>query len=102
MVLQLHPALPSDAPRIATIHLKAFNSNPLLHAQFPTPASLAARASNRARETAHEIENEKDGKAVWVVRDTEAEEGEEVEEKAVEEEENPEKEVQDTGRCSPR
>ncbi len=32
----------TDAPRIAAIHLAAMSSNPLLHAQFPTPSSLAA------------------------------------------------------------
>lgn len=32
----------TDAPRIAAIHLAAMSSNALLHAQFPTPASLAA------------------------------------------------------------
>ncbi|KAK3905193.1 acyl-CoA N-acyltransferase [Staphylotrichum tortipilum] len=32
----------SDAPRIAAIHLAAMHTNPLLHAQFPTAASLAA------------------------------------------------------------
>lgn len=32
--------LEADAPRIAEIHLAAMGSNPLLHAQFPTPDSL--------------------------------------------------------------
>lgn len=34
-------ARPADAPRIAEIHLAAMDANPLLHAQFPSPASLA-------------------------------------------------------------
>ncbi|KAL5313868.1 hypothetical protein ACEPPN_018291 [Leptodophora sp. 'Broadleaf-Isolate-01'] len=77
MVLQLRPASPSDADRIATIHLAAFNTNPLLHAQFPTPASLAALRTILAQETLHAIQNRQDAKAILVVRDTELEGGEE-------------------------
>ncbi|KAH9212641.1 hypothetical protein DL95DRAFT_391363, partial [Leptodontidium sp. 2 PMI_412] len=77
MVLQLRPASPSDADRIATIHLAAFNSNPLLHAQFPTPASLAALQTILAQETLHAIQNRQNAKAILVVRDTELEGGEE-------------------------
>lgn len=36
------PAKREDAIRIADIHLLAMQSNPLLHAQFPTPESKAA------------------------------------------------------------
>ncbi|KAH7330224.1 hypothetical protein BKA65DRAFT_404889 [Rhexocercosporidium sp. MPI-PUGE-AT-0058] len=76
MVLQLHPAKPSDADRIATIHLAAFNDNPLLHAQFPTPSSLTALHSILALETQHAIQHAQDAKAILVVRDTEREGGE--------------------------
>ncbi|KAG4435026.1 hypothetical protein IFR05_009482 [Cadophora sp. M221] len=76
MVLKLHPASPSDADRIATIHLAAFNSNPLLHAQFPTPASLVSLHTILAQEALRAIQNGQDAKAILVVRDTELEGGE--------------------------
>jgi hypothetical protein len=73
MVLQLLPASPSDADRIATIHLEAFDDNPLLHAQFPTPASLKALLLIISGETLHAIQNAQDAKAIFVVKDTELE-----------------------------
>lgn len=36
--LSLRTAIPEDASRIAEIHMAAFGSNAMLHAQFPTPA----------------------------------------------------------------
>ena len=71
MVLQLLPASPSDADRIVKIRLEAFADNPLLHAQFPTPASLAALQIILSRETLHAIENAQDTRANLVVKDTE-------------------------------
>lgn len=38
--IQICSPSPTDAARIADIHLAAMDSNPLLHVQFPTPASL--------------------------------------------------------------
>lgn len=73
MVLQLLPASPADADRIVRIRLEAFADNPLLHAQFPTPASLAALETILSRETLHAIQNAQDAKANLVVKDTELE-----------------------------
>ncbi|KAI5925308.1 putative GNAT family acetyltransferase [Camillea tinctor] len=42
--LSLSPASPTDAPRIAAIHLSAFSRNAMLHAQFPSAAVRAALA----------------------------------------------------------
>ncbi|TVY48582.1 Allophanate hydrolase [Lachnellula occidentalis] len=74
MVLQLSDAAPEDVDRIASVHLSAFDSNFLLHAQFPTPASLAFLHSILCQELLHAIQNAQTaGKAVVIVRDTEAE-----------------------------
>jgi hypothetical protein len=74
MVLQLSDAAIGDVDRIASMHLAAFDSNVLLHAQFPTPESLAALYSLLSQEMLHTIQNaQAAGKAVMVVRDTEAE-----------------------------
>ncbi|TVY42845.1 Allophanate hydrolase [Lachnellula subtilissima] len=74
MVLQLSDAAPEDVDRIASVHLSAFDSNVLLHAQFPTPASLAFLHSLLSQELLHTIQNvQTAGKAVMVVRDTDAE-----------------------------
>ena len=74
MVLQLSDAAVEDVDRIASVHLSAFDSNVLLHAQFPTPASLAFLHSLLSQELLHTIQNvQAAGKAVMVVRDTEAE-----------------------------
>ncbi|CZS90528.1 related to DUR1,2-urea amidolyase [Rhynchosporium graminicola] len=78
MVLELQPALPSDSDRIATIHLLAFDSNPLLHAQFPTPASLTALHSILRQETLHAIQNTKDTNAILIVKDTNLEKQEQI------------------------
>ncbi|KAK0104583.1 hypothetical protein ONS95_004869 [Cadophora gregata] len=78
MVLQLLPASPLDADRIATIHLQAFDGNPLLHAQFPTSASLKALRSILSQETLHAIQNSQDSKAILVVKDAELEVNEQV------------------------
>jgi hypothetical protein len=40
MSIQIFYATPSDASPIASLYLSAFNPNPLLHVQFPTPSSL--------------------------------------------------------------
>lgn len=42
MPLLLAPAKRSDAGRIAEIHMAAFGSNAMLHAQFPTQAARTA------------------------------------------------------------
>jgi len=73
MVLQLSDAAPGDAERIASVHLAAFDSNVLLHAQFPTPESLAVLHSILSQEMLQTIQNvQVSGKAIMVVRDTEA------------------------------
>jgi hypothetical protein len=73
MVLQLSPATAADVDRIAAIHLAAFDSNVLLHAQFPTPSSLAALRSILSNDMLHTIqEGETSRKVVLVVRDSAA------------------------------
>lgn len=75
MVLKLSNAGPADVDRIAAIHLAAFSSNILLHAQFPTTASLASLRSILVEEMLLAIENlETVSKVVLVVRDSEANE----------------------------
>ncbi|KAH7403429.1 amidase signature domain-containing protein [Cadophora sp. MPI-SDFR-AT-0126] len=78
MVLQLFQACLPDADRIATIHLEAFDSNPLLHAQFPTPASLKSLLPILSGETLRAIQNAQDTKAILVVKDTELEGDEQI------------------------
>ena len=71
MVLELSAAALEDVDRIATIHLESFDCNPLLHAQFPTPASLASLHSVLCLEMRAIIQEKKDpSKAVLVVRDS--------------------------------
>jgi hypothetical protein len=53
--LILSSATPEDAPRIAAIHLAAFDVNPLLHAQFPTPQDLANLEEFLAEDTLEEL-----------------------------------------------
>lgn len=73
MVLQLSNASPEDVDRISTVHLAAFDFNVLLHAQFPTPESLAFLHSYLSKEMLYTIHNaQAAGKVVMVVRDTEA------------------------------
>ncbi|TVY85028.1 Allophanate hydrolase [Lachnellula suecica] len=73
MVLQLSDAADGDVDEIARLHLAAFDSNVLLHAQFPTPESLATLHSVLSQEILHDIQNaQAAGKVVKVVRDTEA------------------------------
>ncbi|KAF4635966.1 hypothetical protein G7Y89_g2126 [Cudoniella acicularis] len=73
MVLQISHATPADVDRIASVHLAAFDFNILLHAQFPTPASLASLKTFLVQEMLHSIENlEASRKVVLVVRDSEA------------------------------
>ncbi|PSS07118.1 hypothetical protein M430DRAFT_71885, partial [Amorphotheca resinae ATCC 22711] len=55
---------------IASVHLAAFSSNILLHAQFPTPASLLALREFLRQDTLRDLRDP--GKAVLVVRDTKA------------------------------
>jgi hypothetical protein len=70
MVLRLSPATESEAEDIASVHLAAFSSNILLHAQFPTPASLLALREFLRQDTLRDLRDP--GKAVLVVRDTRA------------------------------
>ena len=74
MVLKLSKADVSDVNRIAAIHLAAFDSNPLLHAQFPTPQSLSSLQSILEHDMLQTIKaGEESGRVVLVVRDTDAE-----------------------------
>jgi len=72
-MLQLTVATEADADCIASIHLAAFDSNPLLHAQFPTPSSLEVLHAALSQDALNAIRNgEGCGTIVLVVRDTEA------------------------------
>ena len=72
MVLQLSVATEADVDRITDLHLASFDSNALLHAQFPTKASLEALHSFLRQETLDTIRNiQAAEKTVLVVRDTE-------------------------------
>ncbi|KAK0659175.1 hypothetical protein QBC41DRAFT_308014 [Cercophora samala] len=57
----------ADARRIAEIHISAMDSNPLLHAQFPTPEGLQALHRFLEAETLDEIRDPVSG--VLVARD---------------------------------
>jgi hypothetical protein len=72
MVLRLSVAAETDADCIASIHLAAFDSNPLLHAQFPTPSSLEGLHAALSQDALNTIRNgEGRGTIVLVIRDTE-------------------------------
>ncbi len=67
MPLHLSPALETDAPRIAAIHMAAFGTNAMLLAQFPTPT---VRAKLQTRIAAKALADIRDPNiAVLVVRD---------------------------------
>src|SRR5579859_4343946 len=72
MVLRLSAATAADVDRIASLHLAAFDSNVLLHAQFPTRASLSSLESILSQEMLYSIKKQDARKAVLVVRDTDA------------------------------
>jgi hypothetical protein len=69
MTFHLSPATPADASSIASVHLTAFDANPLLHVQFPGAASLQALHGFIVQNTLKALDDP--GKAVWVVRDGE-------------------------------
>ncbi len=62
--------LEADAPRLAEIHLAAMDSNPLLHAQFPTPDSLENLRRFLKAYTANQLRDAASG--TLVARDTES------------------------------
>jgi ribosomal protein S18 acetylase RimI-like enzyme len=70
----IRPAVPSDAAKIASIHLAAFDVNPLLHAQFPTPASLAGLQTMLARGAMQAIMDPSLGTVFIVATEIETEE----------------------------
>jgi hypothetical protein len=73
MALHICKATVDDVDRIAEIHLAAFDTNPLLHVQFPTPSSLEALKVVLAHDMRHSIEaGEGCGKVVLVVKDKDA------------------------------
>ncbi|KAE8441838.1 hypothetical protein EG329_004239 [Mollisiaceae sp. DMI_Dod_QoI] len=75
MVLRLSAATAADVDSIAAVHLAAFDSNVLLHAQFPTQASLNALRLYLGQEMLASIRGgEQSRKAILVVKDTEADE----------------------------
>jgi len=71
MPLKIDVAKTEDVARIAAIHLAAFDSNPLLHVQFPSPASLKALGEILCHDMARAVEQgESAGKVVIVARDS--------------------------------
>ncbi|CAG8979425.1 hypothetical protein HYALB_00013433 [Hymenoscyphus albidus] len=71
MALQLSDATLSDVDQIASLHLASFDSNPLLHVQFPTPESLASLHSVLILDMKQSIESEVLSKnKILVVKDT--------------------------------
>ncbi|KAL2266203.1 hypothetical protein VTJ83DRAFT_5555 [Remersonia thermophila] len=60
---------PADAARIAAIHLAAMDSNPLLHAQFPTPESLAGLERLLEADTATLLRREAPDGGILVARE---------------------------------
>ncbi len=60
-------ATEDDAARIAAIHVAAMDANPLLHAQFPTPESLAALREFLRTYTIEQLPDHRSG--VLVARD---------------------------------
>jgi len=72
MVLQLSAATAQDVDEIASLHLTAFDKNPLLHAQFPTRSSLDGLHKILSQEILHTVQHAQNfERAVIVVRDTE-------------------------------
>lgn len=69
MSFHVSPATPADASSIASVHLTAFDTNPLLHVQFPSAASLQALHGFIVQNTLKDLDDP--GKAVLVVRDGE-------------------------------
>lgn len=69
MAFHLSPATPADASPIASLHLSAFNSNPLLHVQFPSASSLQSLKEFLVQNTLRDLSDP--GKVVLVVRDGE-------------------------------
>ena len=52
---------PQDALRIASIHVEAMNTNPLLHVQFPTPEALKGLVEYLARDTLQCLQDPRKG-----------------------------------------
>jgi hypothetical protein len=69
MAFHLSPATPEDATPIASLHLSAFDSNPLLHLQFPSTSSLQSLHEFLVQSTLRDLSDP--GKAVLVARDGE-------------------------------
>ena len=67
MALTISLAAEADADRIAAIHMAAFADNPMLHAQFPTPALRDKLKTCIAEKAVLDIRDPKT--AVLVVRD---------------------------------
>lgn len=69
MVFELGPATDADADEIASLHILAFDSNVLLHSQFPTPQSLKGLQTFLSEDAMRDLQDP--GKALMVVRDSE-------------------------------
>ena len=67
MPLVLSPASQGDAGRIAEIHMAAFESNVMLHAQFPTPAARKGLQKSVEEKVIADIDDART--TVLVVRD---------------------------------
>jgi hypothetical protein len=67
MSFLLSQATPADASSIASVHLAAFDSNPLLHVQFPSVSSIHSLHEFLVQNTVKDLSDP--GKAVLIVRD---------------------------------
>ncbi|EPE32537.1 Amidase signature (AS) enzyme [Glarea lozoyensis ATCC 20868] len=72
MRLTLSTATPDDVEQIADLHLKSFDSNSLLHVQFPTPEALESLRGVLRREMLDIVMAKQQGKTILVVRDPDA------------------------------
>jgi hypothetical protein len=71
MPLTLHPATSEDVEHIADLHLKSFDSNPLLHVQFPTPEALESLRGVLRREMLDVVTEKQPAKVILVVKEGE-------------------------------
>ena len=70
MALKVSFATPEDVETIAALHLAAFDSNPLLHVQFPTPPALAALKTILCNDMLRSVQDgQGSGKVILVARD---------------------------------
>lgn len=68
--LMVTPAVEGDASEVAEVHLKAMDSNELIHAQFPSPDALDFLRSYLEKETVEFLQSS--DKGVLVAKDSQS------------------------------